>query len=85
MIFVIGWIGALCFAFCAVPQVVKTFRTHSTKDLSMGYLGMCVTGEILCGIYIFDTTRFQHIPLLVNFMVNGILLTYLFFAKIKYK
>lgn len=85
MIFVIGWIGAICFAFYAVPQVVKTFRTRSTKDLSAWSLGMCIAGEIFCSIYIYNTTGLRQIPLLANYTVNGILLTYLLYMKAKYK
>ena len=31
---IIGYLGACCFAFCNIPQVIKAFKTKSTKDIS---------------------------------------------------
>ena len=84
MIFVIGWIGALCFAFCAVPQVVKTYRSKSIGDFSWGFLILWIAGEILCGYYVVCTTGLSQAPLLANYLANGLMLGYLVYAKVRY-
>jgi uncharacterized protein with PQ loop repeat len=44
----LGWAGASCFAFCAVPQVIQTLRDGHARNLSSLFLWMWFWGEILC-------------------------------------
>lgn len=65
------WMG-LAAAFCStaafVPQVVKTWRTRSTKDISLVMFLVLVTGIILWLAY---GIVIQDIPLIV---ANGVTL-----------
>ncbi|MBN2635032.1 MAG: PQ-loop repeat-containing protein [Prolixibacteraceae bacterium] len=83
----IGWIGNILFAVCAIPQVAKTFRTKSVKDLSIIFLWMWFAGELLTFVYIvigdMETSSF-HIPLYFNYVVNIFLACFLIFAKYTY-
>lgn len=58
-----------------LPQVIVSFRTKSTKDLSMGMLTMMSSGLLLWIIY---GIMIQNIPLLmadsVSFLINSGLL-----------
>jgi len=83
---VLGWIGAFLFAVCAIPQVIKTWKTKSAKDLSWLFLLFWFFGEILTLTYIIiDDILLTHYPLYLNYILNIILLFYLLYAKKYYK
>ncbi len=44
----LGWVGAVFFAFCAVPQVIRTFKDGHARNLSALFLGMWLCGAVLC-------------------------------------
>jgi MtN3 and saliva related transmembrane protein len=44
---VLGLIAAACTTGAFVPQVVKTYRTRSSADLSLGMYGLLLTGTSL--------------------------------------
>jgi len=80
----IGWLGAFFFAICAIPQVVKTYRTHKVDDLSWLFLLLWFLGEIFTFAYIIiDDIGFgiTHFPLYVNYLFNIVLVLYLIYAK----
>jgi uncharacterized protein with PQ loop repeat len=81
---VIGTIGALCLAFCALPQVIKVWKTQDTKALSVYFLLVWFIGEVLTWIYVI----WQNIsigiiqwPLHLNYVFNIVLLVYLLYKK----
>lgn len=47
----LGLIAATCTTLAFLPQVVKTYRTRSTKDISLGMFLVLVIGIILWLIY----------------------------------
>lgn len=83
----IGWVGNLLFAVCAIPQVIKTFRSKKTEDLSILFLWLWFTGELLTFIYIvvgdFESDTL-HLPLYFNYVVNIFLASFLVYAKYAY-
>lgn len=81
---IIGWIGAFLFAVCAVPQVVKTWRSKSASDLSWLFLLFWLFGELLTLIYILIDDYIEsitHFPLYINYAFNTVLVLYLIYAK----
>ncbi len=40
-----------CYLFCPMPQIIKTIKTKSAKDISVGSLGLVVSGHIFSIIY----------------------------------
>ena len=48
---ILGTVGALVICISAVPQVIKTYTTKSSGDLSIIYLCMLMTGMTLLQIY----------------------------------
>ena len=80
----IGWLGAFFFAICAIPQVVKTYRTRETGDLSFMFLLLWLLGEIFTFTYIIiDDLEIgiTHFPLYTNYIFNIVLVVYLVYAK----
>lgn len=47
----IGLTAGLCTTFAYVPQVIKTCKTQSTEDISLGMFLIMVIGTILWLIY----------------------------------
>lgn len=81
---IIGWIGSLLFALCALPQVIMVYNQKHAHGISWGFLNMWFWGEVLCFIYVASQPILQ-IPLLANYVLNFILLLIIFYFKIKGK
>lgn len=84
---VIGWMGSILFAICALPQVIHTYKTKKTDDLNELFIWLWFWGEVftLCYIFIGDiANKNYHIPLYFNYIFNLLLLFYLVFAKYRY-
>jgi len=47
----IGYIAAVCTTIAFLPQVVKTWKTKKTKDISLPMYIILVTGAFLWFIY----------------------------------
>lgn len=47
----LGIIGSLIICASIIPQIIKTYRTKSARDLSILYLTALMTGIILLMIY----------------------------------
>ena len=47
----LGLTAAACTTLAFVPQVLKTWRTRSTKDISLGTFLVLVTGIVLWLVY----------------------------------
>src|SRR5262245_36960106 len=48
---ILGFLAALCSTAAFVPQVVKTWRTRSTRDISLGTFSTIVFGAVLWMVY----------------------------------
>lgn len=84
---IIGWIGAILFATCAIPQVIKTWKSKRADDLSWLFLLFWLVGELLTFFYIiYDDIllKITHFPLYVNYIFNTFLVLYLIYAKKHY-
>ena len=83
----IGWLGSLLFALCAVPQCIKAWNSNSMDDFSWIFLFMWFFGEIFSFIYVFGInlrTKNWQCPLLANYILNFLLLCYLIYVKVVY-
>jgi len=81
---ILGWLGAILFAICAFPQVVKTYKTKRADDLSWLFLLFWGLGEIFTFIYIVIDDYIEHIqhwPLYLNYFFNILMVAYLVYAK----
>jgi MtN3 and saliva related transmembrane protein len=65
-----------------IPQVVKTWKSRSAKDLSLGMFSIFCTGVLLWltyGLLIMD------VPVIVANMVTLVLASFLLVLKLKWK
>lgn len=70
MIDIIGWIGAIAFSVCAVPQAYEAIR-NKVCYINKSFLSLWLVGEIFTLIY---SISVGVLPLIVNYVVNGICL-----------
>lgn len=79
--------GAVFFAICALPQVIKAIKTKSTKDISYFYIYFSIFGNIFSAIYIFYTNYtngFWQYPQYFNYGIALSLIIILLYLKTKY-
>ena len=79
--------GAVFFAICALPQVIKAIKTKSTKDISYFYIYFSIFGNIFSAIYIFYTNYsngFWQYPQYFNYGIALSLIIILLYVKTKY-
>ena len=84
---IIGFLGAICFAFCALPQVIKAIKTKSTDDISLLYIILSIFGNIFSAIYIFGTNYLSgcwQYPQYFNYGIALTLIIILMIIKSKY-
>ena len=75
-------------AVCALPQVIKCWRTRKADDLSWLFLLLWFGGEVLTLAYILiddNQSSMRHWPLYLNYGLNIVMISYLFYAKVAYK
>ena len=82
MIELIGWIGSICLALCGLPQAILSIKTKSSKGISLGMLILWQLGECTTLIYII---AHRNYPLLLNYIFNIIIVSIIFYYKIKEK
>lgn len=64
---VIGWVGSIMLALCGLPQAIKSYRTKSSKDISIWFLVLWLLGEVLTLVYVFPKLDW---PLIMNYSFN---------------
>lgn len=84
-IYLIGILGNLFFGFKSLPQVIQSIRTKSTKDLSTLMLITDFLGNVLCALFIYQTTATTLWPQYINYSFALLWLIILFVLKIKYR
>ncbi len=84
---IVGWMGSILFAICALPQVIHTFKTKKVDDLNEFFIWLWFLGEVFTLWYIIIddiTNQVYHVPLYFNYTFNLIMLFYLIYAKYSY-
>lgn len=76
----LGWIGSVLLALCALPQAVQTIKTRSAGDLSWTFLLMWGVGDLLLLIYTFP---FGKMSLTLNYGLNAVLVGLIVLVKLK--
>ena len=78
-----GWLGAILFSVCGIPQAYASYKNKNSNGISTSFIIMWFFAEIFTIIYIFPSNQ---IPLLMNYFVNLIIVLiiayYKFFPKI---
>jgi MtN3 and saliva related transmembrane protein len=76
-----GLFAAFCSTAAFVPQVVKTWRTRSTKDISLATFLVLITGILLWLTYGF---MIEDLPLMIANGVTLLLAGTILFFKLKH-
>ena len=77
----IGYLGGFLIAVALAPQLVKTWKTKSAKDLSLLWTTLSLIGLILYGVYAVVN---MVLPLLTFATIESIMIIILIILKIKY-
>ncbi len=74
----LGWIGAVFFAICGLPQAAQSVREGHSKGLNWFFLLAWFIGEVCTIVYVWPKADW---PLLFNYLVNLVFLL----IMLKYK
>ncbi len=78
----LGIIAGTCTTIAFVPQVIKTYKTRSAKDLSTGMFLIFWTGVVLWLIY---GLAVNDLPIIIANVMTLVLATLLLFLKYRYR
>lgn len=79
---IIGLTAGFCTTVAFLPQAIKTWKTKSAKDLSLGMYSIFCTGIILWLIYGF---LINDIPVILTNLASIILASSILYFKLSYK
>lgn len=79
---ILGYIGGALVTISLAPQVIKSYRTKSTKDISIIYNLILLTGLAFWVIYAILN---RIIPLTIFASIECLFTTSLLALKLKYK
>ena len=64
---IIGWIGSILLALCAVPLAWTSYWNKNSNGISNAFLTMWLVGELLTAAYVLPKKDY---PLLFNYGLN---------------
>jgi uncharacterized protein with PQ loop repeat len=76
---VFGWISAIAFGICAIPQAYKSHKEGHADGISNGLLFLWTIGEWSGIIY---AIGLKEIPLLLNYSANALFIGIVTFYKL---
>ncbi|MBU0536676.1 MAG: hypothetical protein KKE20_06945 [Nanoarchaeota archaeon] len=78
---IIGYLGGLFIMISFIPQVVKSYRTRSVGDLSLGMILATLLGTIFWVTYGY---LISSMPVLIMNSIFGLIVVYQLYLKIKH-
>lgn len=81
MLEMVGYLGGFLVAVSLSPQLIKTYKTKSAKDISLLWTSIILTGLILYAIY---AAANNILPLLTFAIVESVMVITLMSMKISY-
>ena len=79
---ILGLVAATLTTIAFVPQVYKTWKEKTTKDISLSMYAVLFTGVLLWLVYGFFI---KSLPIILANTITAILLVFMLLMKIKYK
>ncbi|MBP9667887.1 hypothetical protein KBD87_03715 [Candidatus Saccharibacteria bacterium] len=76
-----GFIAGILVAAALVPQVIKSWKTKSTNDISLGWNITSLAGQIMWIVYGFMITSYS---LVIMSSITLSMAVLLFYLKLKY-
>ena len=77
----IGYLAGIIVAISLTPQVYKSWKTKSTKDISIAWNAIYLFGILLCIIYGFGIKSY---PVIFTVIVEALLASSLIILKLKH-
>ena len=77
----LGLIGAFCTTFAFLPQVIKTWRTRHTADISLGMFLLMTTGTLFWLAY---GIALSDLPLIAANIVSLVFAGTILYFKLRY-
>lgn len=68
---ILGWIGSIAFAVCAIPQVYDSWKKGHSRGITWGFYVLWVVGEIFTFLYVIPMGK---MPMILNYGLNLIFL-----------
>jgi len=81
---IIGLVGSLLLCFCGLPEVWKAFKNKNANGLTTLFVVLWALGEVFTLTYVIIEHP-KDIPLLLNYIFSGIVISIIFFYKFKEK
>ncbi|MBS3138388.1 hypothetical protein J4207_01645 [Candidatus Woesearchaeota archaeon] len=79
---IIGYIAGIIIAIALTPQVIKAWKTKSTRDISLPWTLILLSGLLLYFVY---GIGIREMPIIVANAIETILVLSLIIAKLMYK
>lgn len=79
---IVGFLAGTCTTACFVPQVIKTLRSRSTRDISLGMWCLLFAGTAL---WLVHGLEIGSSPIIAANGVTIILVTIVLIMKLRYK
>lgn len=77
----IGYLAGFLFAFCGLPQAIKSYKEGHSEGISHLMIWMWLVGELLMQYYVILKHGWD-MPLLLNYWINTVFV--LVIVKYKY-
>ena len=84
---ILGFLSAICFGLCTLPQILRVRKRKSTADISLLFILMSLVGNLSAASYIIYSNiqaNFYQWPQYLNYSVATTLVVTLLCLKIKY-
>jgi uncharacterized protein with PQ loop repeat len=79
---ILGWLGSICLAVCAIPQAWMSFKDKHSEGISWAFLLLWAFGEVFALAYVYDKL---DLPLLLNYATNILVLGVILYYKVNPK
>jgi uncharacterized protein with PQ loop repeat len=76
----LGWGGALCLAFCGVPELIKTVKTKKCS-IGWGFLILWGLGEVFTLVPVIGNNLGAYLTF--NYTLNILIILILIYYKVK--
>tara|TARA_Y100000389_G_C17394194_1_gene481610 strand:+ start:694 stop:963 length:270 start_codon:yes stop_codon:yes gene_type:complete len=73
---IFGWYACLVYSLYLIPQIIKTYRLKSVRDLSLASLWLTFSGALSMLIYLSNKNRLYPMKIhnFIGFLSIGLLL-----------
>tara|TARA_R110000868_G_scaffold87240_1_gene244124 strand:+ start:130 stop:402 length:273 start_codon:yes stop_codon:yes gene_type:complete len=79
MMELIGYIGSICLALCAIPQAWLSYKQGHSQGISIYFLLMWTLGELFTLVYVIPML---NAPLILNYSGNVLFLAVIWKYKL---